>query len=455
MARSKPKGFNVSLVFYGQYVKDGMLENGRLYEHQKEALECLAKWFKKGSKTIDKTAVVVMPTGTGKTGVMCCLPYYFGAAVSNKEMELNLSKPILIIAPNLAILNQLEKKSFDPEDNFLLERGIITQKDCGSDGEKDLRYTTMRVQSSTELKELQLRGEIILSNAQQWHERNEEPVWKTLPEDYFSVVMVDEAHHLPAKQWQGIVDKFCGYARVCFFTATPTRYDQELITEDIKTCGFAYTLDRETAVARRVIRNITPKYVKFDQGAQHYVAAYLDLRLKYAYQTIDEVVRRLTAKNVEFPLPGDKKHQAMVIARDIDEAKTIANYADNQVCGDNQVCASVIHSKLSKHQRKEVIDRLEAGEIDIIVTVQMLLEGFDHPPISIAAIATRIRSNVKFQQFIGRAQRVVRSKTGEVEDARIEADMITHEYFEQRELFDHFINPRIPKEFEPEEVEDP
>ena len=50
-----------------------------------------------------------MPTGSGKTGVMCCLPYMLGSAVTERKINLDLSKPILIITPGLVILRQLEK----------------------------------------------------------------------------------------------------------------------------------------------------------------------------------------------------------------------------------------------------------------------------------------------------------------------------------------------------------
>lgn len=38
--------------------------------------------------------------------------------------------------------------------------------------------------------------------------------------------LVDEAHHLPASQWQEIIDKFKKHAKIVFFTATPTRADK-------------------------------------------------------------------------------------------------------------------------------------------------------------------------------------------------------------------------------------
>ena len=42
-----------------------------------------------------------------------------------------------------------------------------------------------------------------------------------------------------------------------------------------------------------------------------------------------------------------------------------------------------------------------------VIIVKMLLEGFDHPPVSTAAICTNIHRPIKLAQFIGRAQRVM------------------------------------------------
>ena len=42
--------------------------------------------------------------------------------------------------------------------------------------------------------------------------------------------------------------------------------------------------------------------------------------------------------------------------------------------------------------RAEVLRKLKAGLIDVIVQVQMLGEGFDHPQLSVAAIFRPFRS---------------------------------------------------------------
>ena len=69
-----------------------------------------------------------------------------------------------------------------------------------------------------------------------------------------------------------------------------------------------------------------------------------------------------------------------------------------------------------------------------MVVVEMLLEGFDHPPISIAAILTKIVSKLKFAQFVGRAQRIVHGQ-GCDESDEIFADLVSHSYFQQEQNY--------------------
>ena len=49
---------------------------------------------------------------------------------------------------------------------------------------------------------------------------------------------------------------------------------------------------------------------------------------------------------------------------------------------------------------------LRSGALDVIVQVQMLGEGFDHPPLSVAAIFRPFRSLSPYIQFVGRVMRV-------------------------------------------------
>ena len=53
-------------------------------------------------------------------------------------------------------------------------------------------------------------------------------------------------------------------------------------------------------------------------------------------------------------------------------------------------------------KQEQVLADLRSGKLDCIVQVQMLGEGFDHPPLSVAAIFRPFASLSPYIQFVGR-----------------------------------------------------
>lgn len=70
--------------------------------------------------------------------------------------------------------------------------------------------------------------------------------------------------------------------------------------------------------------------------------------------------------------------------------------------------AKSIHSRQNKRTRNNTIKNLRNHNLDVIVQVQVLGEGFDHPPLAVAAVFRPFRSLSPYIQFIGRVMRVVR-----------------------------------------------
>ena len=285
-----------------------------------------------------------------------------------------------------------------------------------------------KVDSPRELREdIIPSNDSILANAQKWHIRPSSTspniLWKELKEDTFSVIIVDEAHHLPATQWQRIIDKFSKHAKVVFFTATPFRSDGQEITNSIGLVGFAYRLDRRYAIQRNIIRDTTFDSIETPASTDK------DENL----QILKNVSDLLTEKNTQCPLPGGYRHVAIAIARDKAGADALEKMWNDR---HHNKSAAAYHSDLKKGPLADIMKRLKEGKVQLLVIVAMLLEGFDYPPISVAAIATGIKSPVKFAQFIGRAQRVVRIP--EKEEQGGIANIVTHEHYQQLENYQVF-----------------
>ena len=95
-------------------------------------------------------------------------------------------------------------------------------------------------------------------------------------------------------------------------------------------------------------------------------------------------------------------HQLIAVACSVNHAKTIRSMYSER--GYN---ADVIYSTMDEDKKENVMRRLRNGDLDCIVQVQMLGEGFDHPPLGIAAIFRPFRSLSPYVQFVGRIMRVM------------------------------------------------
>ena len=140
-----------------------------LLPKQTAALQALLAWFEPNSATREQIALVSMPTGSGKTGVMACLPYFLGSIVlpTGKPSYL-FNKPILVIAPDLEIVKQLERqlsvsKEGGIDETFLVRRGIVPKANI-----RDILPVVKKIESSSDLKDpyfLQMAGDLIIANA--------------------------------------------------------------------------------------------------------------------------------------------------------------------------------------------------------------------------------------------------------------------------------------------------
>ena len=425
------------LLQHGETIKRTRLfsSDSPLYNEQQEALEKIISWFSDPTTT-KSTSVVVMPTGSGKTGVMCCLPYMFGSAVEENKINLDLSKPILIIAPGLAILKQLEKSfclNAQNDSPFLFSKNVLKIS-------KDKRrfYYTDVIRSTKNVSTLETTvcdiSQVVLTNAQKWRAEGKLPNYAMLPDNLFSVVIVDEAHHLPAEQWKRIVRHFESHAKVIFFTATPQRHDGREITDDrdiSRTQDYTYRLERDVAIKSRLIRD-----VKFDDELY---ARFYNGDVKLA--VLRAIRFKLEEKNRLCSLPGNRKHAAILITKNISAAEEVHSLCKT-ISWDH---VKIVHSENHKKQQ-DIIKDIATNNYDLLIIVMMLLEGFDHPPLSVAGILTNIESRVKFSQFIGRIQRVIRHP--ELERESTTADIITAPEFNQRVKFEEYKLPKIVEELE-------
>lgn len=373
---------------YFQNTPANIEANGDLRDPQRDAYGRAAHFFQAGNKK----ALIQLPVGCGKTGLAAILP--FGIAKGR----------VLIIAPNLTIKDELY--------NAL---DITNKQKCFWRRTRVLEDRHMRsgpYVCTLDVGNLSVceKSHIVVTNIQQLGTNIDK--WLTrFPEDFFDLIIVDEAHHGAAASWKRVFERF-REAKVANLTATPFRSDrQELDGELI----FRYPF--KSASIKGYIKKLKASYVAPTELT-------FTLEGEERTYTLDEVLEMKEedwfSRGVALSAPCNvsivdnslekleqlrqtgTKHQIIAVACSINHAQRIRSLYEER-----GYQAGIIHSRQDDEEQEAVKRDLYNGVLDCIVQVAMLGEGFDHPKLSVAAIFRPFRSLAPYIQFVGRILRVV------------------------------------------------
>ncbi|MNO25522.1 Type III restriction enzyme, res subunit [compost metagenome] len=373
-------------------------------------------------------AIVVLPTGVGKTGVMGMIPY--GNSLGR----------VLIITPQLVIKDAV-LDSLDPEHprNFWMARNIFNKF---SELPAVIEY-----ESSTSKWALD-EANIVILNIHKLQERLDKALVKRVPSDYFDMIIIDEAHHSTAPTWEKTLEYFSS-SKVVKLTGTPFRSDGEVIEgkyiykyplskamakgyikslERIKYIPDALylTIDRKDDILYSVDQ-IRDMGLKEEDWISRSVAYSKDCSLKVIQESIDILERKR-----ETGIP----HKIIAVACSIYHAEQIRALYE-----ESGMKVAVIHSKLPKDTLAAGLSAIENHKVEVVIHVAKLGEGYDHKYLSVAAIFRPFRSRLPYEQFIGRVLRSIDSDEVVNEEDNIAA-VVHHQELGLEELWEFYRKER-------------
>ncbi|MFZ5424910.1 MAG: DEAD/DEAH box helicase family protein [Patescibacteria group bacterium] len=369
------------------YIED----NYSLREPQMEAYVAVRDYFDSGNEVTP--AIVQLPVGCGKSGTAAIVP--FGVS----------SGRVLVLSPNLTIRDELrDTLDLNHSKCFWKKTSVLREEDMLSGP-----YVTTLENSNLSICQ---ESHFVVSNVQQLA-TNPNKWLDKFESDFFDMIIVDEAHHSPAKSWTMVFNKFTN-AKKLFLTATPFRSDKQEIEGKL-----VYRYSFKSATTKGFIKRLASYYVapdtielKFtdEKSTKEYTLEEI-LKMKEedwfsrGIATSEacniSIVDNSLGKLEELRLTGTQ-HQIIAVAMSISHAEKICS-----LYNERGYTTEVIHSKMDPGKQEEVKRKLKAGLLDCIVQVQMLGEGFDHPKLSVAAIFNPFRSLSPYIQFVGRILRVV------------------------------------------------
>lgn len=305
----------------------------------------------------NETAVITMPTGSGKTAVLML------SAFTQRANR------VLVITPSRLVRSQI-KEQFTHL-GVLKNNGILVYVE-GTIKVAEVDGYIKEVKEWEDLKAV----DVVVATPNSVSPGISDVA--APPNDLFDLVLVDESHHSPARTWQALLKAFPD-AKKILFTATPFRRDKREIKGQ-----FIYTYPLKEAFDDQIFGKINYEPVEVSPGESNDVAI---------SKKTEQIFRRDKSNGLHHfvMVRTDRKKRA-------DELAEI--YKDN-----TKLNLRIIHSRHTYSYIKQTINKLKRGELDGVICVNMLGEGFDFPNLKIAAIHTPHRSLEITLQFIGRFAR--------------------------------------------------
>lgn len=325
-----------------------------LRPYQKEAVSAIETEWRDGRK---KT-LLVLPTGCGKTIVFCRIA----------ENRVKDGERVLILAHRDELLDQAS-------DKLRRSTGLMTAKEKA---EETCLGSWFRV---------------VVGSVQSMMRENR---LAKFSDDYFTSIIIDEAHHCLTDSYQKVLTHFGG-AKVLGVTATPDRSDMRNLGQYFDSLAYEYTLPRairEGYLCRIKAMTIPLKIditgVKTQSGdfALADVGTALD---PYLEEIAQEMSKHCKDRKTVVFLPLIKTSQKMC---------RLLNAHGFQAAEVNG----------TSPDRAQILADFESGKYNVLCNSMLLTEGWDCPAVDCIVVLrpTKIRS--LYCQMVGRGTRLFPGK---------------------------------------------
>lgn len=310
----------------------------------------------------DESAIVVMPTGTGKTETMLAF------------LIANTCQKVFVIVPSDALRTQTYRKF---KTLGLLRKLEIVPHDI------NLPIVTM-VKSTlddSEWKQKIDNSNVIITTMSSAGKISSKI--RTYLRKNISFLFVDEAHHSKAQTWDSFINVFPPQ-KVIMFTATPFRNDGQKLSG-------------------KIVFNFSLKKAQ-DQGYYQKIENYQIT--KYSTEESDKAIAAKAITILNSDLDNGFDHIVMARCKSKKRAEQVFNiYKQYQ-----EYSPVIVYSGM--RNGLAVLKAIKEKKHRIIVCVNMLGEGYDLPQLKIAAIHDERQSLAITLQFIGRFTRTNDVKLG-------------------------------------------
>lgn len=232
----------------------------------------------------------------------------------------------------------------------------------------------------------------VISSPQTLHNR-----MRSIPEDHFSMLQIDEAHKYMAKTFVSVVEYFKVKLRIGW-TATPYRLDGLSLDYLFDDIVFTYSL--LDGINNGYLAELKGIRVKTNIDINNVSRKMGDFNTSQLTAIVDTRARNsLVVESYKKYALG---RQAVCFACNIEHCKNLKNIFDERGIS----CEILVSDDDVTEDRKLVVERFKAGLFYVLINVNMFTTGADHPNIGAIIWARPTMSESLYVQGTGRGTRL-------------------------------------------------
>lgn len=334
-----------------------------LWPHQEAAIQATLLAMRAGLNA----GLIVLPTGTGKTG-----------------FALSLGRRLGLPALFAVHRDELSRQTIKSAERFWPE-AVTATIESGTKvwDEPDLRSGR--------------RPDLVVAMVPSLHPER----LATIAADRFGLIVLDEAHHAPAPAFARVLDHFApGF--LLGITATPKRLDgRGLAPRFGRAPIYSYALYQAIKDGRLVPPDVHP--VRTETNLDQVGQDGEDLNERQLARAINNADRNLLIASA-YQEHG-RGRRAIAFCVDVPHAEALGRQA--LALG---IRAVAITGRMSLGRRRMELARFTAGELDLVTSCETLTEGFDDPGVSCLLLTRPTESKSLLMQMVGRGLRLAPGK---------------------------------------------
>lgn len=226
------------------------------------------------------------------------------------------------------------------------------------------------------------------------------------------LLSIDEAHHCAAQSYIDVIKRAKEVnpdILIYGTTATPNRGDRRALRTTFTNVGDQIQIG-ELIEAGYLVR---PRSFTIDLGVQDELSKVKRTAVDFDMKEVESIMNKtvinemivdrwlgFTATNGQYI--SCEKRQTVVFCSTIQHAEDVC-----KAFQDRGVAAEMVDGKMGLAERREILQRFDAGFVRVIVNVSILTEGFDSQPVSCVLLCRPSSWKSTMVQMIGRGLRKV------------------------------------------------